>query len=395
LLNTVSVLIEQYQISWGECSIISCGSFLILEVVQESVISIEKALDDLETLIRLPIIKIDNLQAGFGETVVLVSNTWEPIGEMVFQEDIETNSLFGPFKFIKTANDEQRHVYAFNTALQTGDGFKGLQKLIPHFDRRIFIHNSKMRYIRQRTNLITTEADKIGLMVSNILQNRFRANNEQLLTEILETEIEQLSLNYGVLASYFRLLREGQGILDSSLLRVIGEARKIFGKKVETNLQEYLTLCRKAAKEVQQASEQVNLIMNEVKAAIEVIQTQVNLLRSKESVELQRQFKMVMDQNVALQQKSLTLQVAAGFVEFIVIAYYSFSLWKNLSNAEIFHRVPGLLTLLVASLFAGVSVLCTHLLAHERRLTKKLALAIFSILTLLALMAILSSGLIF
>ena len=90
--------------------------------------------------------------------------------------------------------------------------------------------------------------------------------------------------------------------------------------------------------------------MNEVKAAIDVVQTQVDLMRSKESVELQRQFNLVLAQNVDLQRKSLTLQIAAGFVEFIVIAYYSLSIWKNLSDPNIFHHIPAILTLIIAGL---------------------------------------------
>ncbi len=395
LLSTANILVEQCPTAWGIYSVYSCGSFLILEITREAAISFPKMLDELEALVRQPLVCSEDFNICFGETVILISDQWENLHETKPQEEIGTNTLFGPLKFIKTPDEEIRHVYALNISLMASENQNDLINLIQQFDKQVFIHNSKMRYLRQRTHLINIEADKSAFMVSNILHNRFAAPTEQSPAEIMEARIEQLALNYGIIASYFRLLQESQGLLERSQSRITAAARKIYGNKLESNLQEYLAVCRKATRDVQQASDRVNLIMNEVKAAIDVVQTQVDLMRSKESVELQRQFNLVLTQNLDLQRKSLTLQIAAGFVEFIVIAYYSLSIWKNLSDPNIFKHIPAALTLIIAASFAGLAVFGTHLLAHEHRSFKQIALASGGILTLLALMAILSSGLIF
>lgn len=394
-VNTASTLVEQCPTAWGIHSVYSCGSFLILEISREAAISFPKMLEDLETSVRQPLACNEDYRIGFGETVILVSDQWENLHETQPQEEISTNTLFGPLKFIKTPDEERRHVYALNVSLMASENQNDLINLIRHFDKQVFIHNTKMRYLRQRTHLIKIEADKNASMVSNILHNRFVAQADQSPAEIMEIKIEQLALDYGVITSYFRLMQESQGLLERSQSRVTAAARKIYGNKLESNLQEYLAVCRKAAGDVRQASDRVNLIMNEVKAAIDVVQTQVDLMRSKESVELQRQFNLVLAQNVDLQRKSLTLQIAAGFVEFIVIAYYSLSIWKNLSDPNIFHHIPAILTLIIAGSFAGLAVFGTHLLAHEHRSFKQIALASGGILALLALMALLSSGLVF
>ena len=394
-VSTSSILVEQCPTAWGVYSVYSSGSFLILEIFRESEFTFSKMLDELETQVRQPLTASDDFKIGFGETIILISDLWENLYGTKPQDEINTNTLFGPLKFVRTLDEERRHVYTLNNSLMASENQNNLINLISHFDRQVFIHNTKMRYLRQRTHLINIEANNNGLMVSSVLHNRFVAQAIQSPTEIMEVKIEQLALNYGVIASYFRLLQESQGLLERSQLRVTAAAHKIYGNQLESNLQEYLTVCRKAAGEVQQVIDRVNLIMNEVKAAIDVVQTQVDLMRSKESVELQRQFNQVLAQNVALQQKSLTLQVAAGFVEFIVIAYYTLSIWKSLSDPNIFHHIPAILTLIIAGSFAGLAVFGTHLLAHEHRSFKQIALASGGILVLLGIMAILSSGRIF
>ncbi len=394
-VSTAAVLVEQHPTTWGIYSVYSCGSFLILEISREAGITFSEMLEELETLVRQPLAFSEDFKIGFGETIILISDQWEDLPETEPRDEISTNTLFGPLKFIKTLDEERRHVYALNNSLMTPENQNDLINLIRHFDKQVFIHNTKMRYLRQRTHLINMEADKNALMVSNILHNRFIAQVAQSPAEVMEAKIEQLALNYGVIASYFRLMQESQGLLERSQSRVTTAARNIYGNTLESNLQEYLAVCRKTAGDVQHASDRVNLIMNEVKAAIDVVQTQVDLMRSKESVELQRQFNLVLTQNVDLQRKSLTLQVAAGFVEFIVIAYYSLSIWKSLSDSNIFHHIPAILTLIIAGSFAGLAVFGTHLLAHEHRSFKQIALATCGILILLTLMAVLSSGLIF
>ncbi|NLC07401.1 MAG: hypothetical protein GX755_05490 [Syntrophomonadaceae bacterium] len=395
LLNSLPLLIDQVQVDNLDYSVFIYGNYLILEMLRETEEGFQTAITELEATVIATVTLIDDPKARLGETIILVSDNWLDSTEIVHQEVIETDSLFGPLHFVKTLNDEERHYYSVNTTLQIGEGLTGLRRFLPLMDKKIFIHNAKMRYIRQRTSQIINEADAIEQTVSQILLSSNAVRNNQPLTDVLEIEIEHLSKNYGILASYYRLLRESQGILDNSLILVTREARRIYGGRVQVNLQDYLAVCKNTTREVIQASERVNLIMGEIKAAIEVIRTQVDLLRSKESVELQHQFKKIMDQNTALQEKSLSLQVAAGFVEFIVIAYYSFSFWKYQSDPVIFDRIPGPLTFLVACAFAGVSVICTHQLAHERRFTKGLALSTAVIIALLALMAVLSSGLLF
>ena len=120
-------------------------------------------------------------------------------------------------------------------------------------------------------------------------------------------------------------------------------------------------------------------------AAIEVVRSKVDILNSRANIATQEQIKDLMELNTQMQKQSLVFQYAAGLIEFIVLAYYSHSLWSHLAH-NAYAAIPGWIQFVVVMVFSGSTVYCTHLLAEymqgEHHVRRKL---LYSALFLLAI----------
>ena len=92
-----------------------------------------------------------------------------------------------------------------------------------------------------------------------------------------------------------------------------------------------------------------------------------------------------------MQKQSLVFQYAAGLIEFIVLAYYSHSLWKNLAY-QAYNMIPASIQFMVVLLFSGHAVYCTHLLAEyiqgEHEVKNKVAIALLLMALLLGVIIV-------
>ena len=102
--------------------------------------------------------------------------------------------------------------------------------------------------------------------------------------------------------------------------------------------------------------------------------------------------------NTFMQKQSLTFQFASGLIEFIVLAYYGHSLWKNLAHAA-YENIPALIQFIFVLLFAGGTVYCTHLWAEylqgEHHVKKQLiatTLILLIFFTVILVASVLYSG---
>ncbi len=112
-----------------------------------------------------------------------------------------------------------------------------------------------------------------------------------------------------------------------------------------------------------QAEANLQVSQQDYQAAIEVVRSRIDMMNSRSNLATQAQIRELMEHNTEMQKQSLVFQYAAGLIEFIVLAYYSHSLWKNLSH-EGYLMVPASIQFIVVLLFSGNAVYCTHLLAE-------------------------------
>jgi hypothetical protein len=105
-----------------------------------------------------------------------------------------------------------------------------------------------------------------------------------------------------------------------------------------------------------------------------------------------------METNTAIQKQSLTFQFAAGLIEFIILAYYSHSLWKSLVPGA-YHAIASWIQLLFVIAFSANTVYLTHLIAEyvqgekhvKRQLQFFLAMLVIILVTVLVASVILQN----
>ena len=110
-----------------------------------------------------------------------------------------------------------------------------------------------------------------------------------------------------------------------------------------------------------------NSVQN-IRAAIQVVQTKVGLIRSSETVTLQRDMKR-------LQEEGISLQMAASFIEFVIVFYYGLGVWKILAD-DVFHYIPAWIVFVVISCFALSVTAFTHFIGKSRMQNWKISRAL-------------------
>ncbi|MGI5880745.1 MAG: hypothetical protein ACOX6L_09150 [Syntrophomonadaceae bacterium] len=254
--------------------------------------------------------------------------------------------------------------------------------------------------MRDRNVTVTRERMEIDRRLSDVLhsnlvmeQGKFKA------AEDLEMQIHSLSSAYGILNGDYSLLADGRNRLDTALQNLhnmlLNEPALDIKPEV---LQELLMPYEQRLQEIRVSLDELRLSRENHQAAIDVVRSRIDIMMSKTNIETQEQIKDLMVLNTSMQKQSLTFQFAAGLIEFIVLAYYGHSLWKNLAHAA-YENIPGVIQLVFVLLFAGGTVYCTHLWAEflqgEHHIKNKVVastLILLIFLTIIFVASILYSG---
>jgi hypothetical protein len=209
--------------------------------------------------------------------------------------------------------------------------------------------------------------------------------------EEYEKHLNLLSSGYGKIVNNFALIQDGyQRLTDLSeeLQRQLAiEPSLVLSDKT---LQQVLLPFQRRLTELDQTLDDLRLSRESHQAAIDVIRSRIDLLMSKENIETQTQIRSLMETNTAIQRQSLTFQFAAGLIEFIVLAYYSHSLWKNLAPGA-YDAIASWIQLVFVLVFSGGAVYLTHLIAEyvqgEKHIKKRLL--IFLLLMMITILTVL------
>ena len=202
-------------------------------------------------------------------------------------------------------------------------------------------------YYREQRETVQKEKRELEARLSQILYSQFglqRSDRETL--EAMELSVNSLSTAYGIQAGNYRLVREGRLLQEEQIEgfqeQVRNLTRTVLDRKTVGGILGYYQ--QELIKMKNLESDLLTTRQN-IQAGIDMVRSRLEILMSRKSLELQR--------------RSLVFQVAAGSIEFIVIAYYTMSLWKTVA-----HLSPWLM-LVFAMVFAGEVVYATHLLAER------------------------------
>lgn len=238
---------------------------------------------------------------------------------------------------------------------------------------------------RDRTAMIARENQELDQKLSQLLHTNLVHESSDLREAAeLESQMNELSLSYGIIAGNHLSLIEGYNQLQqllNSFERLLGTDPAI---TIRTDQMEAVTRPHKARlAEMSSTEKQLRSSRDNHQAAIEVVRSRIDIMNSRTNIATQEKIKALMELNTSMQQQSLVFQYAAGLIEFIVLAYYSHSLWKNLAH-HAYTIIPAWIQFAFVMGFSGITVYCTHLLAEylqgEHRVKRKMILALVPLL---------------
>lgn len=272
-----------------------------------------------------------------------------------------------------------------------------LSQALPDADAQLKKLDRVATYFGYQRKTIENERSGIDEEVGALLHRQVVADQEAAEAVALEERIARLSRMFGMLATDSLMVRQAAHRLE----RDLGQLRQAFavlfvsgagGENEIADHYEKLFSGDVAAA----AAESLNLAFSRqnTQAAIEVVRTQVELLRAGEEAVIQEQTRELLSRSLLLQKERMALQVATGFVEFVLVFYYVLKSWEGIAGAEIVEHIAPLWRLVSVGGIAAGAAVGTHFLAQalQRRSARitGLWLAMALLIVSLAALAILT-----
>ncbi|NPV90899.1 MAG: hypothetical protein HPY50_09015 [Firmicutes bacterium] len=205
-------------------------------------------------------------------------------------------------------------------------------------------------FYRERRETVSAEKRDLDEKLSKVLYQHFvPSGSDREVLEELEQAVNNLSSAYGMLAGSYRLMREGRYVMQeqiASFIKLTRNHKSVFDKETVGSI---IGGYDHEIQKLRQLEDDLQDSTQNFQAGIDVVRSRIDIMMSRKSLELQG--------------RSLVFQVAAGFIEFIIVAYYALSLWKTVAP-DPFHDHPGLM-FFIAIMFSGEITFVTHLLAEK------------------------------
>lgn len=245
-----------------------------------------------------------------------------------------------------------------------------------------FILNDRLSSIRREKEEM--QQDLIRIMHTKLVMDQALL----MAAEELENEIQILATAYGKLVGDQNMVADGLKNLETALLRLdkqINEENALLAPAV---LFAQITQSYQQRREdLRNIREVLNEVQENYRAAIDVVQSKIQVMNSRTNIATQEQIKGLLEINTEMQKQGLVFQYAAGLIEFIVLAYYSHTLWSHLQHVA-YTVIPSWIQFTMVLVFSGNIVWATHLIAEyhqgEVHVRKKLILALVLFLLLFA-----------
>jgi len=233
--------------------------------------------------------------------------------------------------------------------------------------------------LRDRNMAINLERGELEEQLSLVLHSRLVSGHTLSATDELEQEIERLSAAYGKIVGNSRLIMDGAERMQNLIARF---CHRLYAdpelEDHEVIREKFTDIYRQRLEELRNTYSALAVARENYQAAIEVVRSKIDIMNSRTNMETQEQIKGLLEVNTEMQKQSLVFQYAAGLIEFIVLAYYSHTLWSHLAHAA-YAVIPSSIQFIVVMALSANIVYVTHLLAEyfqgERHVLGKLAVA--------------------
>lgn len=218
----------------------------------------------------------------------------------------------------------------------------------------------EMAFFEDRLVTIRSEKKQIDEDLSKVFHQKVGSALDADSAQVLEDQITQLSSMYSMMATDLHLVSDAVSTFDRDLV-ALGERAKEFGADDEDAFPRYrLAAFRAYLKELRKNQADLRLSLDNTKAAIDIAQTQAEILRGSQGLALQEQTRELLDQNLILQDERASLQAAASVVELVVIFYYSLVAWKTVAVYGTVEVLTPLAKFSVVGTFSAAVVILTH-----------------------------------
>ncbi len=257
--------------------------------------------------------------------------------------------------------------YAFEEDLKIDATFdeKLFYDYIPSILSYIVTTEILLKEIKARSEHLSERESEIVRELM-ILSEEAKTLNEEKLEEI-SMKISELRTSF--FTSYLRLKGTFERAFESiTHARTLSLYLDGFLKEKVNELLNELNVLRNYESRFEQT-------LNGVRDALNVVHLRLEMLRSKENLELQK--------------RTSALQAAAAIVEFVAVFYYTMKVWETFLPVE---EMPPQISFLLLAFFATAVVVYTDVLAEfirEKKLNKKFLLSSITLLIILILMAVL------
>ena len=267
------------------------------------------------------------------------------------------------FKLHIDRNDTEA-VYVYRSG-EIGPLTPLLVRSLPNLHAQMIYLGELNGLLRDRANTICLEKDALSKKLISILHTQLVMNQPSVdINQALEDHIKELASAFAKLVADERLVIDGVQRLETMLKgaerRFRNEpALRLGPEQVREMLAEYY----KRLEGLEELREHLNMVEQNYHEAIAVVQGRIQVMNSRTNLETQNKIRELLDVNLEMQKKSMVYQFAAGLIEFIVLAYYSLSIWTNVAPVAA-AVIPGWIKLVFVFLFSGTTVLVTHFLSE-------------------------------
>jgi hypothetical protein len=314
---------------------------------------------------------ISGLEVAIGGAIVLITGEkdTEALEPELGKRFTKIETRIGVLCQFEEKEGRKEHVYVL-TSSPSYDELEHFFTLdFPLFDFAIHKLHMERDYFQNQQKWILNEKAEIDKSLGEILHKRIVGETlDPKFIGMLEKDIDALSSKYGILVNDGHLVRKARTSLKEDIGLVYSHLTEF--AKVPAEGLDILKRSIELEKKLEEAETSISFAIKNTKTAIDTVRTHVDLIRSRE--------------NIFLQEEAISFQIAAGFLEFIIIFYYSLTSWLHLLGEGRFEIIPVSTRFLLIFIFTSLAVLLTHFVGvsykNKWKLNKGMILSATSLL---------------
>ncbi|GCC10353.1 hypothetical protein IPdc08_00376 [archaeon] len=305
----------------------------------------------------------DQLKNFLGEGILLVTSPGGEIPKKVVErldiitEYIITELEVGRLYLLKSWGKEY-NIYGF---IPESDYEEFIFGALPYINLYVHFLETKVDFYIQKGKYMKEKRHEINIKVGEIFGRTITLfKNPQKRQMTLEKEIDELSNVYSSLALNVSYLKSSLVSMDTDIRKLESKIESLLSPGGQNGLNSELKRYKDIRAMLKEEEEFSLLTLEEVKEAIDVVRTRVELLNSKEALDIQKQ--------------GFNLQVSAGVIEVIIVYYYTLNIWRILSPGKVFQNIPYYYRFYLVLLFSLFVLTFTHYSVHamaEKKLYNK------------------------